>query len=131
MKIAGIIYLHEISQPRFETSRASFLMFKKLCGDDRLKNVILATTKWSYIDETVGLRREQQLSETYWKRMLVRGSRMARFMDTRESAWDIIDLVLDEDPVDFPKHTALGIAKPGHPPLTKQKRRGFFRYLFG
>jgi hypothetical protein len=131
MKIAGIIYLHEISQPRFETSRTSFFMLKKLCGDDRLKNIILATTKWGNIDEAVGRRREQQLSETYWKRMLLRGSRMARFMDTRESAWAIIDLVLDGDSVNLPKHSSqLEMVK--YRPLSPTRRcKGLFGFLFG
>jgi len=100
MKLAGIIYMHEISQTRmFGTARKNLTMFNKLCGDDALKNVILVTTKWDDIERGVGRRREQQLSNTYWKKMLSQGSQMARFMNTQESAWEIIDLVLLKDPV--------------------------------
>jgi hypothetical protein len=95
MKLAGIIYLHEISQTRmFGTSIKNLKMFTKLCGDDALKNVILVTTKWSDTPEDVGHRREQQLSNTYWKRMIVLGSKMARFTCTHESAWSIITPII-------------------------------------
>jgi hypothetical protein len=93
--------MHDISQVRmFGTSRKNLTMFNKLCGDTALKNVILATTKWDGIEPSVGLRREQQLYDTYWKKMLIQGSKMARFIHTYESAWAIIDLILNKDPVD-------------------------------
>jgi hypothetical protein len=95
MKLAGIIYLHEITQSRFETSRTSLVMLNKLCGNDASQNVILATTKWDEISEEVGRRRERQLSDTYWKEMLDKGSRMARFTNTRESAWAVVDLIVN------------------------------------
>jgi hypothetical protein len=34
----------------FGASRKNLTMLNKLCGDDALKNVILATTKWSHAD---------------------------------------------------------------------------------
>ena len=74
-------------------------MFDKLCGDDALKNVILATTKWSEVELDMGSRRENQLLDKYWSKMIAQGSRMARFMNTHESAWDIINLILDSDPI--------------------------------
>jgi len=100
-KLAGIIYLHEISQARmFGTSRKSLAMFGKLCGNEAVKNVTLATTKWSRVFGDEGPRRETQLSETYWKRMLNLGSHMARFTDTPESAWDIVELIIEKKPID-------------------------------
>jgi len=106
MKLAGIVYLHEISQTRmFGTARKNLTMFNKLCGDDALKNVMLATTKWSEIPEDVGRRREEQLANTYWKRMVGLGSRMAQFTCTRESAWAIVNPIIYKDPVDV--HTLI------------------------
>jgi hypothetical protein len=103
MKLAGIIYLHEISQTRmFGTSLKNLKMFNKLCGDKALKNVILATTKWSDIDGDVGRRREQQLSDTYWKTMLAQGSQIARFVYTLESAWAIINLIICNNRIPVP-----------------------------
>ena len=59
-----------------------------------VSRVVLATTKWDDVLPDIGQRREQQLSETYWKEMLDKGSNMTRFLLTHESAWDIVDLIL-------------------------------------
>jgi hypothetical protein len=100
MKLAGIIYLHEISQTRMlGTSRKNLTMFRKLCGDDALENVILVTTKWGDNEPSVEVRREQQLSDTFWKDMITKGSKMARFMNTHESAWAIVDQIRTKIPV--------------------------------
>lgn len=43
----GIIYLHRISDVRMQGSaKKNLLMFKKLCGDDALRKVVLTTTIW-------------------------------------------------------------------------------------
>jgi len=94
-KVAGIIYLHDISQTRmFGSTRKNLQLFNQLCGDDALKNVILGTTKWGDIKEDVGKRREGQLAESHWKDMLSYGATMVRFKNTPESAWDIVKLIL-------------------------------------
>jgi GTP-binding protein EngB required for normal cell division len=78
MKVAGIIYLHEISQTRMlGTSRKNFLMFNKLTGEEAAKDIVLATTKWSHITVEVGQKREQQLRNTHWKTMVDQGSKRA------------------------------------------------------
>ncbi|RDB28377.1 hypothetical protein Hypma_015573 [Hypsizygus marmoreus] len=96
MKLAGVVYLHEISQPRMMgTPLKNLEMFRHLCGDKAVQNVILATTKWDEVTEDVGSRREKQLVEKYWKHMLDLGSGMCRFLRTPESAWEIVNLILD------------------------------------
>jgi len=137
MKISGIIYLHEISQTRFETSRKDLYMLIKTYGEDVLKNVILATTKWGNIEAAAGRRREQQLCDTYWKKMLAQGSRVARFTDTHESAWAIVSIILSKDPVDFRKLLKTESGKTPHYPSQKQKanwvpfHKRIFLFLFG
>jgi hypothetical protein len=66
-------------------------MFDKM--QDIGKNNILATTKWGSPVTEAQSRRERQLGE-HW-----RGKSKA-FLDTYESAWAIVDLVLEENPVD-------------------------------
>lgn len=45
VKLAGIVYLHRINDTRLGGSAMKNLrMFKKLCGDDALSCVVLATT---------------------------------------------------------------------------------------
>ncbi|KAG1740774.1 P-loop containing nucleoside triphosphate hydrolase protein [Suillus paluster] len=95
MKLAGVLYLHDISQPRmFGTSRRNLDMFRRLCGEDAEKNVILVTTKWGDIVPDVGRRREEQLKSSFWKEMVEHGSRPARFEGSKESAWEVIKPIL-------------------------------------
>ncbi|KAG6833277.1 hypothetical protein H0H87_009452 [Tephrocybe sp. NHM501043] len=96
MKLAGVIYLHEISQTRMlGTARKNLDMFNKLIGEDATKNVILATTKWSDVPEDVGERRETQLRERHWKWMFDLGAKLDRFTGTSESGWKLLNLILN------------------------------------
>ncbi|KAG6820497.1 hypothetical protein H0H93_016304 [Arthromyces matolae] len=100
MKLAGIIYLHEITQTRMlGTARKNLDMFYKLCGPDASKNIVLATTKWGEIMGDVGDRREQQLRDEHWKDIIGRGSTMARFERTQTSAQKIIKDILARDAI--------------------------------
>jgi len=99
--LAGIIYMHRISDNRMAGSPLKNLrMFGKLCGDEALPNVILATTMWDRVDPSTAVRREDELKRDFWKRMLALGSPVVRFHGTFESAWQIIDLVANKSRVD-------------------------------
>jgi len=76
-------------------------MFGKLCGDDALTNVILATTMWDRVDRSTGERREEELKKDFWNRMLALGSPAVRFQGTFESAWQIIDIIANKKRVDI------------------------------
>jgi len=96
VKVAGIIYLHRISDNRMSGSPLKNLqMFGKLCGDTAIKSVVLATTMWTKVRPVeVGVRREQELKEKYWAGMLSLGSRMMRFGDSFDAAWKMIDQIV-------------------------------------
>ena len=95
MKVAGVIYLHEISQTRMHgTSRRNLVVFSRLCGDSALDKVILATTKWNKVEEGEGAERELDLRGMFWKKMVNQGSTMFRFTGTYESAWEIVHHIL-------------------------------------
>jgi hypothetical protein len=88
--------LHRISDNRMSGSPLKNLhMFGKLCGDGAIKNVVLGTTMWTKVKPDIGERREKELEETYWREMLNMGSRMMRFRDSSEAAWDMIDKIVD------------------------------------
>jgi GTPase Era involved in 16S rRNA processing len=92
--LAGIVYLHRISDNRMAGSPLKNLrMFAKLCGDDAIGNVILATTMWDRTKEDVGSQREAELKTKYWHGMLAMGSQVHRFRGTFESAWTILDSI--------------------------------------
>lgn len=73
------------------TPLSNLSVFRDLCGDSSLKNVILVTTMWDEEDESVGTQREEELVSDFWKDMIRLGSRTCRFRGTRESAWQIMD----------------------------------------
>jgi len=98
-KLAGIVYLHDISLTRMlESTLKTLDVFRKLCGKGALKRVVLCTTKWSDIyQEEEGERRTKQLKEIYWKEMIEGGSTVHRFEDSQKAAWDVIAPIIEED----------------------------------
>ena len=85
IQLSGIIYLHRISDLRMQGSAKKHpLTFKKLCGDDALKNVILATTKWDRVSKQKGTARERELrsTEEFWGWMVSQGSKVYRHTGT-------------------------------------------------
>jgi hypothetical protein len=95
MKIGGIIYLHDISSPMQSTARKQFEIFHALCGNSAAKAVILGTTKGKGLENGVVDEREKKLkAEPVLEEMLKGGMQMARFQNTSESAWKMVDMVL-------------------------------------
>ena len=74
------------------TPLKNLAVFKDLCGDENLKNIVLVTTMWDELqDESLGSKREGELLSTFWKDMIHLGSRTRRFQRNHESAWDIVN----------------------------------------
>jgi hypothetical protein len=67
-------------------------MFRKLCGEDCFKNVVLGTTFWDLVGRKTGSDREKELSSTpeFWGDMVERGSEMFRIWPDRDSNLDIL-----------------------------------------
>ena len=49
---------------------------------------------WDKIDEAIGQEREKELRGLYWKSMIKLGSTTVRYRNTKDSAWEILDTVL-------------------------------------
>ena len=102
MKLTGIIYLHEISQTgMFRTAHKNLDMFRKLCGDGALRNVVLGTMKWDEVELEVGQRREQELKNIHWKEMLEQGSVIMQVNADSSSVWEIVNRILNNDRVQY------------------------------
>ena len=102
MKLAGFIYLHEITQTRMSGSALKNLdVFKKICGNNALKNVVIGTTKWDDVSLKVSQQREQILRDIFWKEMVQQGSVTMRVHPDSSSAWKIVNRILENDAVDF------------------------------
>jgi hypothetical protein len=86
-KISGIIYLHRISDIKMEGSALRNLrMFRKLCGKDFMKCVVLGTTFWDKVGEEQGADREKELLETddFFKEMKSQGCHVVRISGERD-----------------------------------------------
>jgi hypothetical protein len=54
------------------SAKSNILLFRKLCGDNALQNVVLATTMWDITEECLCVKREQELMDRkeFWGYML-------------------------------------------------------------
>ncbi|KIV87795.1 hypothetical protein PV11_03317 [Exophiala sideris] len=103
-KLAGILYLHRISDVKMQDSALRNLrMFKQLCGEKNLKSVLLVTTHWTHKDgggvpEDLGKQRTDELVQTheFWGGMIQRGSRVVRHDNTKDSAVAIISILIED-----------------------------------
>lgn len=91
--------MHRISDPRVAGSAMKNLqMFRELCGEKALRNVVFVTNMWGGVDPQTGDQREQDLSENFLKHMLDQGATMMRHDGSMQSAHNIILEVLRHRP---------------------------------
>ena len=97
IQLSGIIYLHSIQDVRmYGSSLQNLRMFRRLCGDKNLKNVVLATTKWEITPESDAISREQELcsNDDFWGLMIKAGSEVRRCENTKAGARFLIEEIL-------------------------------------
>jgi hypothetical protein len=95
IKLAGIVYLHRISDNRMSGAALYNLRtFASMCGRDAMRGAILVTTMWGDVKEEVGIRREVELKDIFRKDVMDIQFRMERFTNTSESAWCIIKMAM-------------------------------------
>ena len=74
-------------------------MFRELCGDSTLKNVVLVTNMWGEVSKEVGEAREVELSTNFFKPALDKGAQLTRHHNTIQSAHDIIRRIMRNQPL--------------------------------
>ncbi|KAJ7780608.1 P-loop containing nucleoside triphosphate hydrolase protein [Mycena maculata] len=91
-KLNGLIYFQRISDPRFGGQAGSNLrMFKKLCGEEPFKNVVVVTTFWDRVaSEQEGSKREEELKSKFFRDLVGGGARFMRHDRTAESAQKVL-----------------------------------------
>ncbi|KAK1252202.1 hypothetical protein MKX08_003389 [Trichoderma sp. CBMAI-0020] len=97
IQLAGIIYLHRISDNRLGGAAMKNLrMFKRLCGKDSLPCVVLATTMWNKANLLVDEQREKELLDRsdFWADMVKQGSQVFRHDNGKKSATTIMEYIL-------------------------------------
>jgi hypothetical protein len=82
-------------------SRRNFNMFRKLCGDNSLQNVVIVTNMWGEVSPWIGDEREAELmsEDIFFKPVLDKGAQMARHLDTAPSSVAIIRIILNNHPL--------------------------------
>jgi hypothetical protein len=104
VRLSGIIYLHDITKNRMTHGGLSnLIMFQDLCGPEPLGNVVLATSRWSKDPEQIKVeeRSEHDLitNPKYWGEMVKNGSKVTRFRNTKESAHEILDMLIPKEKI--------------------------------
>lgn len=74
-------------------------MFRELCGDKTLKNVVLVTNMWGEVPHEVGEARERELATNYFKPVLDKSAQLTRHLNTVQSAHDIILSIMKNVPI--------------------------------
>jgi DNA repair exonuclease SbcCD ATPase subunit len=89
----------------YGSSLRNLKMFRDLCGDEPMKNVIFITTGWKLCNDSgrseIAIQKENQLAteRLFWEPMLRRGAQMARFEDTKQSAVEIVMKLVPKRPI--------------------------------
>ena len=74
-------------------------MFRELCGDTTLKNVVLVTNMWGEVSRDVGEARANELANNFFKPALDKGAQMVHHSDTAQSAHDVILRIMGNHPL--------------------------------
>ncbi|EEC00079.1 hypothetical protein MPER_00057, partial [Moniliophthora perniciosa FA553] len=108
--LAGVIYIHRISDFRVGgISRRNFRMFRELCGDDTLKNVVIMTNMWGEVGRDVGEAREAELvrEDKFFKPVLDKGAQLVRHDNTTKTARAILLHLIENKPLPLRIQTEL------------------------
>lgn len=77
----------------------TFNLFRRMCGTDTLRNVVIATNMWSNPPTSQEESRERQLKEEFFRPALDEGARMVRRTRPGEAAaHDVIRMLLGQQP---------------------------------
>ncbi|KAF9490364.1 hypothetical protein BDN71DRAFT_194355 [Pleurotus eryngii] len=102
VKLSGAIYIHRISDVRMGgASTRNFKLFRGLCGDNMLQNVVIVTNMWSQVPLDVGEAREEELKSDhdFFKPVLDGGAQIIRHDNTSTSARDIVGSIAFKNPL--------------------------------
>ncbi|TFK40443.1 P-loop containing nucleoside triphosphate hydrolase protein, partial [Crucibulum laeve] len=101
-KLAGVIYFHRISDFRMGgISTRNFKLFRELCGESTLHNVVIVTNMWGEVSKEVGEARETELAtrEMFFKPVLDKGAQLLRHHNSFESGNEILKYLVGNHPL--------------------------------
>jgi len=99
IQLTGILYLHRITDIRMGGCAVQNLrMFKKMCGQSCLPNVVLLTTMWGGSTQQVSIQeaREMELKsqDEFWAGLIRLGARCERYDNTKARGLAIVKQML-------------------------------------
>ena len=100
-KLAGVIYLHRISDFRFGgIATRNFRMFRELCGENTLKNVVIVTTMWGEVTLAKGTAREAELAmnKKFFKSAIDKQALLLRHDNTLSTAQSVLHHIIHNQP---------------------------------
>jgi len=79
----------------------NFKLFRELCGESTLKNVVILTNMWGEVNLEVGEAREAELKtqDLFFKPVLDKGAQILRHDNTFETAINILRHLTENHPV--------------------------------
>jgi len=90
--------MHRISDVRVSgTSKRNFRIFRELCGETTLRNVLVVTNMWGNVDPKIGEERERELggNDKLFRPVLEKGGRLLRHDNTEASARTTLHHLVD------------------------------------
>lgn len=92
--LTGIVYVHPMNRNRMDgTQTNSLRLFENLCGDN-MSGVTIVSSMWDLVAKEVGIKREVELKDIYWKQYMDRGCTTSRFDNTPKSAHSIVEAMV-------------------------------------
>ena len=99
-KLSGVIYIHRISDERVTGIAGwDFGIFRELCDDTTLKNLVLVTNVWSRASRDIGEAVESELAGTLFRPALDEGAQMIRYRNNAQYTHNIIRKITKNHPI--------------------------------
>ncbi|KAF8972225.1 hypothetical protein BDZ97DRAFT_1783812, partial [Flammula alnicola] len=82
-------------------STRNFKMFRQLCGESTLKNVVIVTNMWGEVSPELGEAREAELAsqDMFFKPVLDKGALLLHHENTRDSTHGILKHIIQNHPL--------------------------------
>ncbi|KDR82110.1 hypothetical protein GALMADRAFT_264377 [Galerina marginata CBS 339.88] len=136
VQFGGIVYLHDITASRVQKEfDAAALALRTLSRPEPASHLLMTTVKWGRVQQDPrAQKRELELQANSWKKILDGGAHLCRFADTKDSAWEIVDKLLQKEPLELlvlqQELDRIHRFIPSRPPRLHKEKKGFFAQLF-
>ncbi|KAJ6531999.1 P-loop containing nucleoside triphosphate hydrolase protein [Mycena capillaripes] len=100
-KLADVICIHCIPDTRMGgISTRNFKMFRQLCGESTLRNVVIVANMWAEVEQEVGEAQEAELAsnDKFFEPVFDKGARLLRHTNDVASAQEFLHYLVGNQP---------------------------------